>query len=154
WGAIKAGIVPVPLNTLLRAKDYEFMISDSGCAVVVYSPEFAGEVEPAIAALAAKPRVVLRTEGGGAALDAKLAAPAPALAPHPAAPMDDCFWLYSSGSTGRRKGAIHRQRDMAATAQLYGVETLGMRESDVFFSAAKLFFAYGLGNAMTFPLWV
>ena len=154
WGAIKAGIVPVPLNTLLRAKDYEFMISDSGCAAVIYSPEFAGEVEPAIAALATKPRHALRTEGGERALDKLIAAAPAALAPHPAKPTDDCFWLYSSGSTGRPKGAIHLQRDMVTTSQRCGVEILESRESDVFFSAAKLFFAYGLGNAMTFPLWV
>ncbi|SVD57495.1 uncharacterized protein METZ01_LOCUS410349, partial [marine metagenome] len=66
----------------------------------------------------------------------------------------DCFWLYSSGTTGRPKGAIHRHRDMLVTSQYYGVETLGVAETDVFYSAAKLFFAYGLGNAMTFPLWV
>jgi len=154
WGALKSGIVPVPLNTLLRAKDYEFMISDSGCAAVVYSPEFAAEVEPALAALPTKPRHVLRTEGGARALDALIAAAPPGLAPHPATPMDDCFWLYSSGSTGRPKGAIHRQRDMVTTSQRCGVEILEIKESDVFFSAAKLFFAYGLGNAMTFPLWV
>ena len=151
WGAIKAGIVPVPLNTLLRAKDYEYMIADSGAAIVVYSPEFASEVEPAVAALAQKPRHVLRTEGR---LDKLIAGASATLAPHPAKPTDDCFWLYSSGSTGRPKGAVHRQRDMVVTSQRYGVETLGMRVSDVFFSAAKLFFAYGLGNAMTFPLWV
>jgi benzoate-CoA ligase family protein len=154
WGAVKAGIVPVPLNTLLRAKDYEFMIADSGCAAVIYSPEFAGEVEPAIAALTTKPRHALRTEGGEHALDELIAAASAQLAPHPSTPTADCFWLYSSGSTGRPKGAIHLQRDMVTTSQRCGVEILACRESDVFFSAAKLFFAYGLGNAMTFPLWV
>ena len=67
---------------------------------------------------------------------------------------DDCFWLYSSGSTGAPKGAVHRHRDMAVTSQRFGVETLGIREDDVFYSEAKLFFAYGLGNNLTFPLWV
>jgi len=154
WGAVKAGIVPVPLNTLLRAKDYEFMISDSGCAAVVYSPEFAAEVEPALAALEKKPRHAIRTEGTSNALDGLIAQAPSTLAPHPSNPMADCFWLYSSGSTGRPKGAIHRQRDMVATSQHCGVDILEIKESDVFFSAAKLFFAYGLGNAMTFPLWV
>jgi benzoate-CoA ligase family protein len=153
WGAIKAGLVPVPLNTLLRAKDYEYMIADSGAAIVLYSPEFAAEVEPALAALEKKP-AALRVDGPGETFLARLAAAAPALAPHPAGPLDDCFWLYSSGSTGRPKGAVHRQRDMVTTSQRYGVETLGIRESDTMYSAAKLFFAYGLGNAMTFPLWV
>jgi benzoate-CoA ligase family protein len=72
----------------------------------------------------------------------------------PAAPEDDCFWLYSSGSTGRPKAAVHAQRDMVVTSELYGVGILGISRDDVCFSAAKLFFAYGLGNAMTFPLWV
>ena len=80
--------------------------------------------------------------------------PPPALEPRLAAPEDDCFWLYSSGSTGRPKGAVHAHRDMVVTSELYGVRVLGIGETDVSYSAAKLFFAYGLGNGMTFPLWV
>ncbi len=76
------------------------------------------------------------------------------LAPEPAALDDDCFWLYSSGSTGRPKAAVHRHRDIAVTCVHYAEDSLGMVESDVCFSAAKLFFAYGLGNSLTFPLWV
>src|SRR4029434_7771530 len=65
---------------------------------------------------------------------------------------DACFWLYSSGSTGTPKGVVHTQTSMAQTAELYAQPVLGIRESDVVFSAAKLFFAYGLGNALSFPL--
>ena len=148
WGAIKAGMVAVPLNTLLRAADYRYMIADSEAALVVYSPELAAELEPAIAE--ARPQLALTTE----ALAPLLAAASPDLAPAPSGPLDDAFWLYTSGSTGRPKGAVHRQRDLVVSAQHYGVETLGVREDDVFYSAAKLFFAYGLGNAMGFPLWV
>ncbi len=151
WGAIKAGIVPVPLNTLLRAPDYAYIIEDSGCGLVAYSPEFAAEVEPALAQLAAKAPPALKVTDD-ATIGADTAGPA--LAPHPATPTGDCFWLYSSGSTGRPKGAVHLQRDMVVTSELYGVRTLGVGEGDVCYSAAKLFFAYGLGNAMTFPLWV
>ena len=154
WGAIKAGIVPVPLNTLLRSSSYAFMIDDSGAAALVYSPEFAGEVEPAIAAATRQPRYVLRTEGEGQSLASLLAQSQPQFEAVPATAEDDCFWLYSSGSTGAPKGAVHRHRDMAVTSQRYGVETLGIREDDVFYSEAKLFFAYGLGNNLTFPLWV
>ncbi len=154
WGAIKAGIVPVPLNTLLRAPDYAYMIEDSGAAAVVTSPEYAAEVGPALEAAGHKPANVLVTEGGDGALPALMAAAGTALEAAPAAPGDDCFWLYSSGSTGRPKGAVHAHRDMVVTSQCYGVDTLGVTEDDVCFSAAKLFFAYGLGNAMTFPLWV
>ncbi len=154
WGAIKAGIVPVPLNTLLRAKDYAFMIEDSGCSGVVYSPEFAAEVEPALAASPHKPAHVLRTEGDGTTLVGLIDAAGTDLAAAPTTATDDCFWLYSSGTTGTPKGAVHLHRDMVVTSQFYGVDTLGVREDDVCFSAAKLFFAYGLGNGMTFPLWV
>ncbi len=153
WGAIKAGVIPVPINTLLRAKDYQFMIEDSGCAAVVYSPEFAAEVEPALAAAARKPAQVCRTEGGEQALEARMATASAELEPAPAKAEADCFWLYSSGTTGTPKGAVHAHRDMVVTSEHYGVRTLGVTEDDVCFSAAKLFFAYGLGNGMTFPLW-
>ncbi|MDP3161135.1 MAG: benzoate-CoA ligase family protein, partial [Reyranella sp.] len=146
WGAIKAGIVPVPPNTLLRAPDYAYMIEDSGCRLVVYSAEFAGEIEPA---LKQAPADALTVD----ALLAKMAAASDELEPRLAAGTDDCFWLYSSGSTGRPKGAVHAQRDMVVTSELYGVRVLGVTEADVSYSAAKLFFAYGLGNGMTFPLW-
>ncbi|MHA1537555.1 MAG: benzoate-CoA ligase family protein [Alphaproteobacteria bacterium] len=154
WGAIKAGLVPVPLNTLLRAKDYEYIITDSQAAMVTYSPEFASEVEPAIAALESKPAHVLPCEGKGTTVCSLIEAGDPALDPAPANAGKECFWLYSSGSTGRPKGTVHCHRDMVVTSQLYGVDVLGVGEEDIHFSAAKLFFAYGLGNGMTFPLWV
>ena len=154
WGAIKAGIVPVPVNTLLRAADYAWLIDDSACAGLVYSPELAAEVEPALARASHRPQVVLRTVGDGLALPALMAAAPDALDPLPVGPQDDCYWLYSSGSTGRPKGAVHAQRDLAVACQRYAVETIGVGPGDVFYSAAKLFFSYGLGNAMAFPLWV
>ncbi|MBC8259374.1 MAG: benzoate-CoA ligase family protein [SAR324 cluster bacterium] len=153
WGAIKAGIVPVPLNTLLRAKDYAFMIEDSGAAAVIYSPEFQGEVEPALEQLTTKPEIVLLTEGESGCFLEKMNSADSNLEAAPASATDDCFWLYSSGTTGRPKGAVHSHRDMIFTSQHYGNDTLGVRENDLCFSAAKLFFAYGLGNGMTFPLW-
>jgi 4-hydroxybenzoate-CoA ligase/benzoate-CoA ligase len=152
WGAIKAGFVPVPVNTLLRGPDFAFMIENSECAALVSSVEFAAEVKAALEAAAHRPRTVIEVDETGAC-------PLFGSGPEtfdavPAGEDQDCFWLYSSGSTGRPKGAVHRQRDMVATSELYGRRTLGIREDDVFFSAAKLFFAYGLGNGMTFPLWV
>jgi benzoate-CoA ligase family protein len=154
WGAIKAGIIAVPLNTLLKAKDYKFMIGDSGCTALVYSPEFAGEVEAALGQIDNPPATIMKTEGTGSALTGLMKDASITLEPAPTTEDQDCFWLYSSGTTGTPKGAIHRHRDMVVTSQHYGVEVLGIRESDVTFSAAKLFFAYGLGNNMTFPLWV
>jgi benzoate-CoA ligase family protein len=153
WGAIKAGFVPVPLNTLLRHASYRYMMEDSGAAALVYSPEFAGEVEPALEG-GASPRIVLRTEGDEPSLAGLLAEASPCFEAVPARAEEDCFWLYSSGSTGQPKAAVHRHRDMAITSERYGVETIGLRDTDVFYSEAKLFFAYGLGNNMTFPLWV
>jgi benzoate-CoA ligase family protein len=150
FGAIRAGIVPVPLNTLLRAADYRFLAENSGCSGVAYSPEFAAEVEAALAAAEPRPAHVLRLDPD---FRGRLAAHSPALEPARTGPEDDCFWLYSSGSTGRPKGAVHLQRSLAVTSQRYGVETLGVRPEDVCYSAAKLFFAYGLGNALSFPLW-
>ncbi len=153
WGAIKAGVVPVPVNTLLRAADYQYMIDDSGCSAVLYSPQYASEVEPALAAARHTPTAMV-TERGEGSLQARLREASSRLDPTPASADEDCFWLYSSGSTGRPKGAVHRHRDIVVTCVHYAVATLGMRQNDLCFSAAKLFFAYGLGNAMTLPLWV
>jgi benzoate-CoA ligase len=85
------------------------------------------------------------------AFDALLDA-APIASPAATGPDDPAFWLYSSGSTGRPKGAVHTHANPYWTAELYGTPILGLREDDTCFSAAKLFFAYGLGNALTFPL--
>ena len=150
WGAIKAGFVPVPVNTLLRAGDHQFIIEDSGAVCVIWSPEFVETMEPAIAG--AGPTHNFPTEGDDS-LAARMAAASPELEATPATADDDCFWLYTSGSTGTPKGAVHAHRDMVVTSQYYGVETLGVTPDDIHFSAAKLFFAYGLGNAMTMPLW-
>jgi benzoate-CoA ligase family protein len=154
WGAIRAGIVPVPVNTLLRAADYAWMIDDSAADALAYSPELAGEITAGLRAARHQPALVLPTRGDGAALPARMAAAAATLDPAARGPEDECYWLYSSGSTGRPKGAIHAQRDLAVACHYYGIETLGLRPDDVFFSAAKLFFSYGLSNAMAFPLWV
>lgn len=154
WGAIKAGLIPVPINTLLRAKDYAYILADSGCQALIYSPEYAAEVQAALAQLETPVSNCLCVEGGDDCLQALIAGASAELEPAATTVEDDCFWLYSSGSTGSPKGAVHRHRDMVVTSQFYGVEILGIREDDVCFSAAKLFFAYGLGNGMTFPLWV
>jgi benzoate-CoA ligase family protein len=152
WGAIKAGIIPVPLNTLLRADDYAYIIGDSRCAALVYSPEYGPEVEQAIRKSARTP-LSLPTEGAGWTLRALIDGASAELEAFPSLAGDDCFWLYSSGSTGRPKGAVHAHRSLVATCCLYAEGILGIEESDICFSAAKLFFAYGLGNAMSFPLW-
>ncbi len=153
WGAIKAGVIPVPVNTLLRAKDYAYILADSGCKALIYSPEYSLEVQSALEQLENLPLCIC-VEGGKDSLQVLIAQASAELEPVAATADDDCFWLYSSGSTGNPKGAVHRQRDMVVTSQYYAVEILDLSEDDICFSAAKLFFAYGLGNGMTFPLWV
>jgi benzoate-CoA ligase family protein len=152
WSAIKIGIIPVPLNALLRAADYRLIVEDSACAAVMFSPKLAGEVEPALAS-AHGSLVALPLDGESRCLRVLLSEASTELDPVPAEATAPCFWLYTSGSTGRPKGVVHRHRDMVVTSELFGRGVLGVHEDEVIFSAAKLFFAYGLGNAMTFPLW-
>ena len=120
WGAIKAGFVPVSLNTLLRAPDYRFVIENSGAACIVWSAEFAGEVEPALADAAHRPAHALPAEGEGDSVAARLAAASDSLEPAPSSADDPAFWLYTSGSTGTPKGGVHRHRDMVVTSQYFG----------------------------------
>ena len=154
WGAIKAGFIPVPINTLLRAKDYQFMLEDSACEAVIYSPEFSSEVNLALEQSQCKKLFVLCTDVRGQTFSSQLIKEPKELEASPAKADSECFWLYSSGTTGTPKGTVHRHRDMVVTSEFYGVGVLGLKKEDVCFSAAKLFFAYGLGNAMSFPLWV
>jgi benzoate-CoA ligase family protein len=149
FGAIRAGAVPVPLNTLLTTEDYRYLVADSRAVLVFVSEELLPKLEPALGGT--KLRVVVARANG---LEDFIESATPMVEAFPSTADDVAFWLYSSGSTGRPKGAVHLHSHLIHTAELYGKSVLGMREDDVVFSAAKLFFAYGLGNAMTFPLHV
>ncbi len=198
-GALLAGVIPVPVNTLLPASDYRYMIAHSGARMIVVSAALlpcirealAQDDEGVVARPAQAPQVVVAdavaagvaaTETTATAAAAAAAAAAVAAAttaavkrtdvpPEPlsfsallaAEPLADAdiadtdaddiaFWLYSSGSTGRPKGTVHTHANPYWTAELYGKPVLGIGCDDVVFSAAKLFFAYGLGNGLTFPL--
>jgi benzoate-CoA ligase len=141
-GAIKAGIVPVALNTLLTPADYEYQIKDSRAKAVFVSEQILKNFD-GFGFTRVVPHSKLRELFSSASPKAQAA---------PTLRDDMCFWLYSSGSTGAPKGTVHLHSHLILTAELYAVPVLGIRESDVVFSAAKLFFAYGLGNALTFPL--
>ena len=154
-GAIKAGIVPIPVNTLMTTADYDFMLRDSRARALVVSDALYDRFAPILAKQPALRQVVVsgsQPVEGRHLLSELLAAAAPRAEPAETTADDMCFWLYSSGSTGTPKGTVHLHSHLILTAELYAKPILGIRESDVVFSAAKLFFAYGLGNALTFPM--
>jgi len=155
FGAIKIGAVPVPINTLLRSNEYEFLLNDTRARVAVVSDSLAHLI-----LLIPRERldflesVIVIGHAAPPALPFAdlLAAHSCELIPAPTCKDDTAFWLYSSGSTGFPKGCIHLQHDMVVASENYAVKILKICESDRFFSVAKLFFAYGLGNGLYFPL--
>ena len=157
-GALYAGIVPVAVNTLLTADDYSFMLQHSRAQAVLVSNALLPTLQAALDLGGHEVRAVLVSRpgtdlpAGMLALPTLLAQHAPLPDCAPTRPDDPGFWLYSSGSTGRPKGTLHSHANPYWTAELYGTAVLGIKEQDVCFSAAKLFFAYGLGNALSFPL--
>ncbi|HEX4332146.1 MAG TPA: benzoate-CoA ligase family protein [Usitatibacter sp.] len=158
-GALHAGVVPVAVNTLLSGDDYAYILGHCRAQGALVSQALVPVLQKAMQQQPAHELgfvLVSRPEGALAAgmqpLREALAAQAPAREAAATAPDDVGFWLYSSGSTGRPKGTVHTHGNPYWTAELYARGVLGMTERDVCFSAAKLFFAYGLGNALTFPL--
>jgi 4-hydroxybenzoate-CoA ligase len=153
-GAIRAGIVPVPLNTLLTSDQYAYVLADCRARVLFISEALLPVVKDMVGRMADLDHVVVsgKDAHGYKKLSDELASESDAFATAPTHPDEPAFWLYSSGSTGMPKGVRHLHANLAATADTYASQVLGIREDDVCLSAAKLFFAYGLGNAMTFPM--
>ena len=157
-GALYAGIVPVAVNTLLTAADYAYMLAHSRARAVVVAAPLLPVLEAALAERGGeRPAVIVvrptsALAPGHADFEALLAAAAPAPVPADTHADEPAFWLYSSGSTGKPKGTVHTHANPYWTDVLYARTVLRLAEDDVVFSAAKLFFAYGLGNALTFPL--
>jgi benzoate-CoA ligase family protein len=141
FGAIKIGAVPVPVNTLLTPVDYEYLLADSRARVLIVHERLRDRVA------SAPEHVVVVDERFATTLEGESGD----LAPEEMSPDAAAFWLYSSGTTGFPKGAVHLQHDMHCCVESFGRGVLGITASDRTFSVAKLFFAYGLGNALYFP---
>lgn len=146
WGAIRAGLISIPVSTMMKAEEYKYLIENSECSAVIFSDDI-DEARIAVAGLNSLLAI------HDSAFIEKMSGASRSLAPAPTGPLDDCFWLYSSGSTGRPKGVVHRHRDMVVTSECYGKRVAGLTCDDIVFCASKLFFSYGFGGGMTFPLW-
>ena len=157
-GCLHAGVVPVCINTLLTVDDYAYVLQHSRAQGALVSQALMATLTKSMAQARHEIRFMLvsRPEAGlpvgATGLRDALQGFPPAEHAAPTHREDIAFWLYSSGSTGRPKGTVHTHANPYWTAELYGTPVLGIAESDFCYSAAKLFFAYGLGNALTFPL--
>jgi len=154
WASIKIGAIPIPVNTMLTPSDYEFYLNDSRSRLLAVSEELLSVINEIEGDLPYLRDIIVISETKGALIPFKQKYKgAPATIKTTFTTHDDVgYWLYSSGSTGSPKGAIHSQDDMVVTSKAYAQGVLGLTEDDICFSAARLFFAYGLGNGMYFPL--
>jgi len=153
WGSIKAGLIPIPINTLLSSDLYSAILRDSRAKALFVSKELLPVVAPILSEAADLKAVFVIGETTAPYIDftEELAKSDPR--PTVESSADECaFWLYSSGSTGKPKGVKHVHGSLQSTADTYGAQVLDIQSDDVIFSVAKLFFAYGLGNGMTFPM--
>jgi benzoate-CoA ligase family protein len=153
-GALKAGVVAVPVNTLMTEDDYRFMLGDSRARALVVSDALYPKFANLVGAFPDLEHVIVSGDNGQGrtSFEQLLDSAEPEPSTAPTTRDDIAFWLYTSGSTGKPKGAVHVHADLKLTDDLYGGPYLGITEKDVCYSVAKLFFAYGLGNAMTFPM--
>jgi len=154
WGAVRIGAIPVPVNTMLTPEDYEYYLNDSRARVLAVSEELLPLVRQIKGDLHYLRDLIVISETEGAHIPFRQKyRHSPSTIKTEYTTRDDAgFWIYSSGSTGSPKGAVHSQYDMVVTSESYAQKVLKLTEDDICFSAARLFFAYGLGNGMYFPM--
>jgi benzoate-CoA ligase len=159
FAAIKIGAVPVPVNTLLKPPDYAFLLNDTRAKVLVVTASLLPQVEPVLSTAPHLQHVIVvqDVDDDSRPRDAFvfsdiISSESDELTPADTSKDDVAFWLYTSGTTGSPSAAVHLHHDMVVCAELYAKPILGISESDSTFSVAKLFFAYGLGNSLYFPL--
>jgi benzoate-CoA ligase len=159
-GTLHAGMVAVPVNTLLTEDDYAYMLADSRATSLVVSEALYPKFAKLLGSGSFRHVQQVLISGKAPDLHAHYELESAikgvhergTYVPPPTTRDDIAFWLYTSGSTGKPKAAVHVHADLKLTNDLYAAPILGLTENDVVYSVAKLFFAYGLGNAMTFPL--
>ncbi len=164
FGAIKIGVIPVPTNTLLIPRDLTYILRDSRAKAIVVSAALLPKVLEIRRDCPALRHILVTTSGAGPlseslpqgvlSFEEALSASEDELSPADTTPDDMCFWLYSSGTTGFPKGAVHLQHDMIYSADTLGAQVLGCTEEDRYFTVSPLFHAYGLGNGVFFPFHV
>jgi 4-hydroxybenzoate-CoA ligase len=162
WGALRAGVVPVPINTLLTPELIAYVLADSRAEAVAISEPLLPALMPVLRASGTLRKIIVSRPDGGppapvddpraVSFETFLASGDPETATVDTSADEVAFWLYSSGSTGAPKGVRHVHGSLRVTAETYGSEVLKIRTDDTMFSVAKAFHAYGLGNAMTFPM--
>ena len=153
WGAVLIGAIAVPVNTMLKREDYRYFLEDSRAKVLIVDEVYWPEIEPIARELPRLSHIVVSgaAAAGTVPLEELMAEGGP-LEAEPMSADDAAFWNYTSGSTGAPKAAVHLHRDMVYATELYANQVLGLRPDDITFSAAKYFFAYGLGNSLYFPM--
>ncbi|MEM8973776.1 MAG: benzoate-CoA ligase family protein, partial [Pseudomonadota bacterium] len=153
WGSLKAGVIPVCLNTLLSTEQYRYILEDCRANVLFVSSQLMEVVAPILGGHPTIEHVFVvgGSVSGRLSFEQEFATCASGQMVDASAD-ETAFWLYSSGSTGMPKGVMHVHSSLKGTSDTFAEQVMGIREDDVVFSAAKLFFAYGLGNGMTFPM--